>query len=57
MDELCGVCGEPADVIATVPMCGKRPRYAMCLDCWLPIEEAGYCENVVMLSTLGKAEK
>jgi hypothetical protein len=46
MSAPCGVCGEPADVVATIPMCGEQPRYSLCLTCWRDIEEAGYCDEV-----------
>lgn len=48
-EQVCGVCGDPADVIARVPMCGERGRYPMCMDCFVPVEEAGYVEHVEML--------
>ena len=28
-----------ADLFATVPMCGKRPRYPLCLPCYEDIAE------------------
>lgn len=30
MSRFCGVCKRPAEVMATVPMCGERPRYPLC---------------------------
>jgi hypothetical protein len=46
----CGVCNNPAEVIATVPMCGRRPRYPMCHECFESINWAGYAEDVEVLS-------
>jgi hypothetical protein len=46
----CGVCGRPAEVVATVPMCGQRPRYPMCHECFEPINWNGYAEDVEVLS-------
>lgn len=45
--QLCHDSGEQAeaDVYATVPMCGKRPRYPLCLTCYDDI--AAECEDVV----------
>lgn len=45
----CGVCGDPAEVIATVPMCGQRPRYPLCHECFEPINWNGYAEDVEVL--------
>ena len=45
----CGVCGMPAEWMATVPMCGERPRYPICSDCLDPIAECGYAEDVELL--------
>lgn len=43
---LCHDSGEHSDgdVWATIPMCGKRPRYALCLRCYDDI--AAECEDV-----------
>lgn len=49
----CGVCQEPADVIATVPMCGERPRYPICFDCFEPIDWSGYAEDVRLIDGSG----
>jgi len=46
----CGICGREAEVMATVPMCGERPRYPLCHDCLEPIAWSGYAENVVPLA-------
>lgn len=46
---LCGVCQRPAEVMATVPMCGERPRYPMCWECFEDINSCDYAEDVVPL--------
>jgi hypothetical protein len=52
----CGVCKRPAEVIATVPMCGERPRYPMCWECFEPINWSGYAEEVTPLVFDGEAD-
>jgi hypothetical protein len=32
-DAACGICGLPPAWLATVPMCGERPRYPLCSEC------------------------
>jgi len=44
--QLCADMGRstPAELLATVPMCGERPQYLLCPDC---VEEMGeYVEEV-----------
>jgi hypothetical protein len=49
--DLCGCCEmRSADIVATVPMCGERPRYPMCMDCAAPLVECGYAEEVEVLA-------
>jgi hypothetical protein len=54
--DTCGVCERPADFMATVPMCGERPRYKVCIDCLATLGD--YAEDVVMLgSHTGRPEE
>ena len=45
----CGICAFPAEVMATVPMCGERPRYPLCHDCLEDLSYSDYAEEVVPL--------
>jgi hypothetical protein len=45
----CGICQREAEVMATVPMCGKRPRYALCHECLGDLTWSEYAEEVVPL--------
>jgi hypothetical protein len=36
-------------MIATVPMCGERPRYPICFACFEPIDWSGYAEDVALI--------
>jgi hypothetical protein len=44
----CGICKNPAELTVTVPMCGERPRYPLCHECFISI--AGYTEDVEVLT-------
>jgi hypothetical protein len=44
---MCGCCDvREADVIATVPMCGERPRYPICGECLDIIGYGDYAEDI-----------
>jgi hypothetical protein len=42
-----------ADLFATVPMCGKRPRYPLCLPCYEDIAEE--CEDVTLVEDVSES--
>lgn len=43
---LCGICQRPAVWMATVPMCGQRPRYPLCEEHLDDLAESEYVEEV-----------
>jgi hypothetical protein len=43
----CGICQRPSEVMATVPMCGQRPRYPLCYECLSDLSYCDYAEDVV----------
>ena len=49
MTKFCGICGRQAEVMATVPMCGERPRYPLCNEHLADLAWSGYVEDVVPL--------
>lgn len=42
----CGVCNRDAVAMATVPMCGERPRYPLCQSCLDDLLWSEYAEEV-----------
>lgn len=51
MGESCGICEGPAIWLATVPMCGERPRYPLCEGCLGDLMRSDFAEDVDLLST------
>lgn len=47
----CGVCSRPAVWMATVPMCGERPRYPLCEECLDDIAWCEYAEDVDLIDS------
>lgn len=48
-DHRCGICGREAEVVATVPMCGERPRFPLCHACLDDLTFSDFTEDVVPL--------